>query len=83
MNSTSFFYAHTDQWRYEKLGMEEILSPLADARAYHGAQIDYNVQRRAHGLAAFSSPAQDQPHAGGQGRCCGGHGRRGLRRSSR
>ncbi|MBT9597902.1 MAG: nitrate reductase subunit alpha, partial [Vitreoscilla sp.] len=22
-NSTSFFYAHTDQWRYEKLGMEE------------------------------------------------------------
>jgi nitrate reductase alpha subunit len=44
MNSTSFFYAHTDQWRYEKLGMEEILSPLADARAYHGAQIDYNVR---------------------------------------
>ncbi len=28
MNSTSFFYAHTDQWRYEKLGMEEIVSPL-------------------------------------------------------
>ena len=24
MNSTSFFYAHTDQWRYEKLGMEEV-----------------------------------------------------------
>lgn len=23
MNSTSFFYAHTDQWRYEKLGMEK------------------------------------------------------------
>ena len=30
MNSTSFFYAHTDQWRYEKLGMEEVISPLAD-----------------------------------------------------
>ncbi|WP_028604385.1 nitrate reductase subunit alpha [Ottowia thiooxydans] len=44
MNSTSFFYAHTDQWRYEKLGMEEILSPLADASSYHGAQIDYNVR---------------------------------------
>jgi nitrate reductase alpha subunit len=28
MNSTSFFYAHTDQWRYETLG-EEILSPTA------------------------------------------------------
>ena len=24
MNSTSFFYAHTDQWRYEKLGMEAV-----------------------------------------------------------
>jgi nitrate reductase alpha subunit len=24
-NSTSFFYAHTDQWRYERLKMEEIL----------------------------------------------------------
>ena len=24
MNSTSFFYAHTDQWRYEKLAMDEI-----------------------------------------------------------
>ena len=33
MNSTSFFYAHTDQWRYEKLGVEEVLSPLADRMA--------------------------------------------------
>ena len=31
-NRTSFFYAHTDQWRYEKLGMEEVLSPLADKK---------------------------------------------------
>jgi nitrate reductase alpha subunit len=37
MNSTSFFYAHTDQWRYEKLGMEEILSPLADKKSYQRA----------------------------------------------
>ncbi|MDH5342997.1 MAG: nitrate reductase subunit alpha, partial [Betaproteobacteria bacterium] len=43
-NSTSFFYAHTDQWRYEKLGMEEILSPLADKKAYGGSMIDYNVR---------------------------------------
>jgi nitrate reductase alpha subunit len=27
-NSTSFFYAHTDQWRYETLDVEEVLSPL-------------------------------------------------------
>ena len=44
MNSTSFFYAHTDQWRYEKLGMEEILSPLADKKSYSGSMIDYNVR---------------------------------------
>ena len=47
MNSTSFFYAHTDQWRYEKLGMEEIVSPTlsqVDKAAYAGSMIDYNVR---------------------------------------
>ena len=43
-NSTSFFYAHTDQWRYEKLGVEEVLSPLADKAAYQGSMIDFNVR---------------------------------------
>jgi nitrate reductase / nitrite oxidoreductase, alpha subunit len=43
-NSTSFFYAHTDQWRYEKLGLEEIVSPLADKAAWGGSMIDYNVR---------------------------------------
>ena len=47
MNSTSFFYAHTDQWRYEKLGMEEIVSPTlsaADKAAFSGSMIDFNVR---------------------------------------
>jgi len=43
-NSTSFFYAHTDQWRYEKLDMDEIVSPLADRQQYGGSMIDYNVR---------------------------------------
>jgi nitrate reductase alpha subunit len=43
-NSTSFFYAHTDQWRYEKLGVDEVLSPLADKAAFGGSLIDYNVR---------------------------------------
>lgn len=43
-NSTSFFYAHTDQWRYEKLGVDEVLSPLADRKQYSGSMIDYNVR---------------------------------------
>lgn len=44
MNSTSFFYAHTDQWRYEKLGVDEVLSPLADKQLFGGSMIDYNVR---------------------------------------
>jgi len=46
-NSTSFFYAHTDQWRYEKLGMAEIVSPTlseADKTAFSGSMIDFNVR---------------------------------------
>ncbi len=43
-NSTSFFYAHTDQWRYEKLSVGEVLSPLADKSKYGGSLIDYNVR---------------------------------------
>ena len=43
-NSTSFFYAHSDQWRYEKIGVEEVLSPLADPAQYSGSLIDFNVR---------------------------------------
>lgn len=44
MNGTSFFYAHTDQWRYEKLEVSELLSPLCDPAAYRGGLIDFNVR---------------------------------------
>ncbi|MEQ9640852.1 MAG: nitrate reductase subunit alpha [Alphaproteobacteria bacterium] len=44
MNSTSFFYAHTDQWRYETLDVAEIVSPTAPAGPWDGAIIDYNVR---------------------------------------
>ncbi len=44
MNGTSFFYAHTDQWRYERLNVSEILSPLADPADYRGTFIDMNVK---------------------------------------
>src|SRR5690554_6539177 len=44
MNGTSFFYAHSGQWRYEKLGVDEILSPLADTSKFGGSLIDYNVR---------------------------------------
>jgi len=44
MNGTSFFYAHSDQWRYEKLDVSELLSPLADPAAYRCSMIDLNVR---------------------------------------
>ena len=44
MNSTSFFYNHSSQWRYEKLDVTEILSPLADKSKWTGSLIDYNVR---------------------------------------
>jgi nitrate reductase alpha subunit len=44
MNGTSFFYAHSDQWRYEKLAVSELLSPLADPAPYRGSLIDFNVR---------------------------------------
>jgi nitrate reductase alpha subunit len=44
MNSTSFFYAHTDQWRYETLDVGEILSPTAPEGDWDASLIDYNVR---------------------------------------
>ena len=43
-NSTSFWYAHSDQWRYETLSVGEILSPTAPAGDWSGSMIDYNVR---------------------------------------
>ena len=44
MNSTSFFYAHTDQWRYETLKVNEILSPTAPDGDWDASLIDYNIR---------------------------------------
>ncbi|MBV1887620.1 MAG: nitrate reductase subunit alpha, partial [Parvibaculaceae bacterium] len=44
MNSTSFFYAHTDQWRYETLKVDEILSPTAPEGPWGGTLLDYNIR---------------------------------------
>ena len=62
MNSTSFFYNHSSQWRYETVGTDELLSPLADKSRFGGSLIDFNV-RRAHGLAAVGAAVRHQPAA--------------------
>ena len=43
-NSTSFFYAHSDQWRYETLDVKEILSPTAPEGDWGQTFIDYNAK---------------------------------------
>jgi nitrate reductase alpha subunit len=61
MNSTSFWYAHTDQWRYEKLGVEEVLSPLADPAQWKGSLIDYNVRAERMGWLPSAPQLQTNP----------------------
>lgn len=61
MNGTSFFYAHTDQWRYEKLQVSELLSPLADPQAYQGSLIDFNVRAERMGWLPSAPQLQTNP----------------------
>lgn len=44
MNGTSFFYNHANQWRYEKLDMSEVVSPLANKEKWSGSIIDFNTR---------------------------------------
>ncbi|MCC6469003.1 MAG: nitrate reductase subunit alpha [Alphaproteobacteria bacterium] len=63
MNSTSFFYAHTGQWRHEKLGVDEILSPLADKAAMQGSLIDFNVRAERMGWLPSAPQLAENPLA--------------------
>lgn len=44
MNGTSFFYAHTSQWRHEKLGVNEITAFTDDGNIQNMSLIDYNAK---------------------------------------
>jgi len=61
MNSTSFFYAHTDQWRYETLGINEILSPLAPDGNWGGSFIDFNARAERMGWLPSAPQLQRNP----------------------
>ena len=60
-NSTSFFYAHTDQWRYETLNVSEILSPTAPQGDWDGALIDYNVRAERMGWLPSAPQLKQNP----------------------
>jgi nitrate reductase alpha subunit len=44
MNSTSFFYNHSSQWRHEKVNVHDVLSPLTDKQDYPEHMLDYNIK---------------------------------------
>ncbi len=43
MNGTSYFYFHTDQWRYEKIDADDLLADTAKGRYRGHTLADYNV----------------------------------------
>jgi len=62
MNATSFFYAHSDQWRYEKVELDEILSPLADRDKWQEySLIDCNVRAERMGWLPSAPQLQENP----------------------
>jgi nitrate reductase alpha subunit len=61
MNGTSFFYAHTDQWRYETLAVSEILSPTAPDGDWGGSLIDYNVRAERMGWLPSAPQLKQNP----------------------
>ncbi|TIS50718.1 MAG: nitrate reductase subunit alpha, partial [Mesorhizobium sp.] len=60
-NSTSFFYAHTDQWRYETLTAAEILSPTAPEGDWNQSFIDYNVRAERMGWLPSAPQLKQNP----------------------
>jgi nitrate reductase alpha subunit len=61
MNATSYWYAHSDQWRYETLAVDEILSPLADKKEWSGSLIDFNVRAERMGWLPSAPQLQTNP----------------------
>ena len=61
MNSTSFWYAHTDQWRYETLGVDEIVSPTAPEGPWDGSLIDYNIRAERMGWLPSAPQLEENP----------------------
>ena len=61
MNSTIAFYAHTDQWRYEKLDRGDIASPTAPAGDWDGTLIDYNVRAERMGWLPSAPQLETNP----------------------
>lgn len=72
MNSTSFFYNHSSQWRYETVGTEELLSPMADKTRFSASLIDLNVRAERMGWLPSAPQLGTNPlHIAEQARAAG------------
>ena len=60
-NSTSCFYAHTDQWRYEQLNVGDVVSPTAPPGQWDGSIIDYNVRAERMGWLPSAPQLETNP----------------------
>ena len=60
-NATSFWYAHTDQWRYETLTAGEILSLTAPKGDWDQSFIDYNVRAERMGWLPSAPQLRQNP----------------------
>jgi nitrate reductase alpha subunit len=60
-NSTSFFYAHTNQWRYEKLRPEDLVVPYADKEKWKGTLIDCNIRSERMGWLPSAPQLETNP----------------------
>ncbi|MFP3943770.1 MAG: nitrate reductase subunit alpha, partial [Alphaproteobacteria bacterium] len=61
MNGTSFWYAHTGQWRYETLKVSELMSPLAPEGDWSGSMLDYNLRAERMGWLPSAPQLQANP----------------------
>ncbi|MEQ9349235.1 MAG: molybdopterin-dependent oxidoreductase, partial [Alphaproteobacteria bacterium] len=61
MNSTSFWYAHSDQWRYETLDVKDVLSPTAPEGPWDGTMNDYNIRAERMGWLPSAPQLETNP----------------------
>jgi nitrate reductase alpha subunit len=62
MNGTSFFYNHANQWRYEKIDVDELLSPLANKADWKDySLIDCNARSEKMGWLPSAPQLQQNP----------------------
>ena len=61
MNSTSAWYAHSDQWRYETLEASELISPTAPDGDWDASLIDFNIRAERMGWLPSAPQLKQNP----------------------